>query len=131
MSKSKAPAGAFDPSKIKRKPVQLPVLRFEDEVERFLRIETPFVRSTRAQIEGKGGKGSGGGKKGMAPATVCSATDVQTGEMGTIVANQLLVGDLEEKYPKQAYVGLTFGITRHAKEKGKRYFKFSIFEIES
>ena len=128
---TKSVAGGFDPSKIKRKPVQLPVLRFEDEHERFLRIDTPFVKSTRS-VAAAAAKEDGKRKApAMDPATICSVTDVQTGEQGTLIVNATLQSTIEEKYPKGAYVGLTFGITRHAKEKGKRYFKFSVFEIES
>jgi len=132
-AKSKAPAGAFDPSRIKRKPVQLPVMRFEDETERFLRIDTPFTKSTRnaaqaaAREDGKKGKAAAQ----MDPATICTVTDVQTGEQGTLIVNATLQSTIEEKYPSEAYVGVVFGITRPRQGKAKRYYKFSVFEIES
>lgn len=130
---TKVPAGAFDPSKIKRKPVQLPVMRFEDEVERFLRIDTPFVKSSRnvAQAAAKEDGKRGSKAAQMDPATICTVTDVQTGEQGTLIVNATLQSTIEEKYPSEGYVERVFGITRHAKEKGKRYYKFSVFEIEA
>lgn len=134
MAKSKshtAAGGAFDPSRIKRKPVQLPVLRFEDEKERFLRIDTPFTKSSRSVAQAAAKEDGKRKAPVMDPATICSVTDVTTGEQGTLIVNATLQSTIEEKYPDEGYVGLVFGITRHAKEKGKRYYKFSVFEIES
>lgn len=64
------------------------------------------------------------------PATICGVVDVQTGETATLICPAVLAGNLRESYPKDAYVGKTFYMEKLAKRPGKRYFDFTLVEVE-
>lgn len=99
----------------KRIAVQTPVLKLELETEVEIKILTPFKLSTQTSNK-------------MEPATIAQVES--NGEIYTIVANKALVSTIINAYPDESYIGKTFGITKHEKEKGKKYFKFSVFELK-
>lgn len=103
--------------------VTLPILKFVEEVPRFLTL-------TGEMFTGKEQKADKPGEKPMEPATLCHATDLETGELGQIIVNTALVGILNEEYPNTSYVGKSFELTKHAKKDGKRYNTFSVFEVD-
>lgn len=98
------------------------VIKFEIDKPRVVRIDDAMRISTR-----KGGDGDKGGKT-MGPATIMTATDIETGEQGVIVVNKVLAGNLAEQYPDDSYVGRTFEIVKHPKKKGAK-FEYSPFDI--
>lgn len=109
------------------KSVTLPVFKVEEEVPLYLTVNgAMFVGKP---IEAKTGDD---GKKGkpMEPATIMPVTNIDSGEMGQIIVNAALKSILEETYPKDAYVGKSFEVVKHAKKAGKRYHTFSVFEID-
>lgn len=121
---------SFDPNKVNvKKHLILPVLKYEVEEPIFITITSPLQKSNR-NPEKFEKAGAAKGEK-MKPATVCQVFDLTTGEARTLVANTVLVSTLQEAYPGDKYVGLSFRIVKHAKEKGKRYHTFSVDEIDA
>lgn len=90
--------------------------------------QTVFVTVTGKPYEGKPLKE---GKTDMAPATLMEVTDMETGELGLLIVNKVLAGQLDELYPKDAYIGHAFAITMKPKADGKRYKTFVVYELEA
>lgn len=126
MAKAKAKAStAVAGGKFKRmRSVTLPTFRLEEEKTIYVTIDSPMAVSSFAGKPDKDGKAK-------EPATVCTVTNVETGEIGHIIVGAVLKGILNETYAKDAYVGKSFEITKHAKANGKRYNTYSLFEIEA
>ena len=64
------------------------------------------------------------------PATICTVTDMTTGECLTWLVGEVCVKNLERHYPNATYVGKIFGVQKLPKRAGKRYFDFEIMELE-
>lgn len=64
----------------------------------------------------------------MEPATIAQVEVNE--ETFTLIGNKALVSTILNAYPDDSYVGKTFGITKHDKQKGKKYFSFSVFELK-
>lgn len=135
MAKAKAKAANSDNTPAptggkytRTKAVTLPVFKLIDE--------TPvYVKITAAMFEGKEQKPQvdkdGKPKAAMEPATLLPVVNVETGEVGQIIAGAVLEGILTDSYPNDGYVGKAFEIVKHAKKDGKRYNTYSVFEIEA
>lgn len=77
------------------------------------------------------GKTDADGKK-QKPATICTAVDTVTGEMGILIVNAVVQSNLERDYPDGDYVNRAFYIVNLGKRSaGQRYNDFSITEIEA
>lgn len=108
-----------------KRAVTLPAIVLKEGETRCLRItEAMHVSAAKADKKNKEGKE-------MDPATVCAAVDVESGEMGNFVVPAVVRGNLEEKYPGDAYVGCVFQITHMGKRAGKRYADFTVIELEA
>ena len=90
--------------------------------------QTVFVLVTGKPYEGKPLKE---GKTDMAAATLMEVTDLRTGELGLLIVNKVLAGQLEELYPEGKFVGRPFAITMKPKTEGKRYKTFVVYELEA
>lgn len=64
------------------------------------------------------------------PATVCTVTDMQTGQIALWLVAEVCAKNLQEQYPDEGYVGKIFGVQKLPKRPGKRYFDFEIAELE-
>ena len=111
--------------------VTMPSLSLKDEgIMYLLKFEDAFRESTvqgKALLDAKG-KPTGEFEK---PATVCGVTDVQTGEVFTLLGPTVVIKNLDEHYPGGEYVGKIFAITNRGKSKsGQRYVNFDIAEVE-
>lgn len=124
-AKAKAPAPAQQGGKFKRtRALTLPTLKLVEEVAVNVTATGPMHVSTAQQRPGKDGKV-------MEPATVLPVVNLETGEVTQIILGSVLKDILTETYPKDAYVGKSFEITKHAKATGKRYNTYSVFEIDA
>lgn len=131
--KTAAPEAAAAPAPkggkfTRMKAVTLPVMRLTEEVP-------VYVTVTGAMYEGKEQKPTldkdGKPTKAMEPATILPVVDVETGEMGQIIAGAVLEGILNDTYKADSYVGKSFEFIKHAKREGKRYNTYSVYEIEA
>lgn len=111
------------------RPLVLPTLKLVEENPVYVRIETTMSKSTMKETRVEKDKGAPKGKQ-MDPATICQVTNLETGERQTLICGSVLESTLDESYPGGKYVGVCFGITKHAKASGKRYNTYSIDEIE-
>jgi hypothetical protein len=118
-----APVSAAPGRKFKTiRNVTLPVLS--------AKIETPlYVRIQSEMRVGKEMK-AGAGEAKKAPATLCTATNLETGEVVELIVSAVVKSVFEENYPDGAYVGKSFCLVKHAKKEGKNYFNFSVDEID-
>jgi hypothetical protein len=64
------------------------------------------------------------------PADLCDVINMDTGEEMTVIVPAVLLSIWNEVYPEAAYVGKGFAVTKGEKPEGKRYFKYSVDEIE-
>jgi hypothetical protein len=90
--------------------------------------QTIFVQITGKPYEGKPLKE---GKTDMAPATLIDVTDLATGELGLLIVNKVLAGQLDELYPNSGFIGRNFAVTMKPKADGKRYKTFVVYELEA
>lgn len=108
----------------KKKMVTLPQLKMSDGKTIYVRIESEITAS-KVVSDRKGKDG-----ETMKPADVCNVTNLETGEMATIICGTVLKNKLEETYENNGYVGRSFEITQH-KVEGKRWRSYSIAELEA
>lgn len=96
-----------------------------------LEMETPYyLKATGAYFTGRAQKAGKNGEV-MEPATVLPVVNIETGEVGQLILGSVLKGLLDEAYPAEGYVGKAFRIVKHEKRPGKRYFTYSLDEIEA
>ncbi len=104
--------------------VTMPSIKLELETEYFL-------KATGAYFEGRAQKQRGSDGEAMKPATVLPVVNVETGEVGQLVLGSVLKDLLDESYPNASYVDKAFRVVKHDKKAGKRYFTYSLDEIEA
>lgn len=75
------------------------------------------VRRTRGEAD-----------QNTAPMDIAEVVNLQSGEVGRLVAHQVLKSNLDEAYPNDTYIGKYFKIAKN-KSKG-RYFNFNVVEIK-
>lgn len=68
-------------------------------------------------------------QKKMEPPMMAEVLNLETGELGLIIMNEVLLREVRKRYPDDSYVGKYFGITMKAVN-GKRYKNFVLFELE-
>jgi hypothetical protein len=90
--------------------------------------QTLFVRFIGATYQGKELANPGPGPK-KEPPVLAEVSNLETGELGLIIVNKVLAGELAEKFPNDGYVGKEFAITMKPVE-GKRYKTFVLYELE-
>lgn len=73
-------------------------------------------------------KSKNDGEQKVEPMHIAEVTNLQTGEVGRLVAHSVLESNLTEAYPNGSYVEKCFQIAK-TKAAGKRYFNFNITEI--
>jgi hypothetical protein len=119
-----APVATQTDSKYKIvKNVTMPSYKFVIGVPAYLKLTGPH-------FEGKTQKAKPG-EAAMEPATVAPAINVETGECVQLIMGAALLSIIDEGYPDDAYVGKAFRIVKHDKAPGKRYFTYSVDEIEA
>lgn len=89
--------------------------------------EELVVKSTGLIYTGQPQKGAKASDK---PADLMPAVNAMTGEEGEIIVSAVVKSNLEEKYPDGDYVGRYFMITKQEKAKGRRYFNYTVDEVE-
>lgn len=110
---------SFSPKIIKK--VTMPLLKQQIDVPIFVRVDGAIYV----------GKELKGDKAGEKPADIMHVTDLTSGEVMQYLVPSVVKSTLEEEYANEAYVGKCFALTKHNKKEGKRYFTFSIDEIEN
>lgn len=103
------------------KRVTMPTLNLKVNEPKILRIDDAFRVSTY--------KDPDPAKAKEKPATICTATDMQTGEVALLLVPEVMHKNLTEQYPNDTYVGKIFGLQKLPKRPGKRYFDFEIAEL--
>lgn len=113
----------FDPKAVKvKKVVTLPFISPQVGKPLYLTFTGPIYK-------GKELKGTGEKAK-MEPADLAPVVNLETGEDAILICAALVKGNLSETYEKESYVGKSFMVEKLPKREGKRYFDFSIKEIE-
>lgn len=113
----------FDPENVKIvQAVTLPILKKVDDVAIYVTIQTKIILGKEMPAKE--------GEKQQEAAHLCNVINLETGEEMQMIANAVLKGSLEEKYPDESYVGKSFKILQ-MKVEGKRYKNYSMFEIEA
>ncbi len=133
---STIPAG-FDPTKAEVvKNLSVPAFKIKEQETRFFRIDSAMRVSDfsdNSQDDADEDKGSktkkGEPRKKRDPATVVDATDLQSGQIGTLICTSVIKSSLLRNYPDESYVGKGFRITRLEKPEGKMYSKYTVVEI--
>lgn len=106
------------------KNVTMPSYKFVIGVPAYLKLTAPhFV--------GKQQKARAAGEAVMEPATVVPAINVETGECVQVILGAALLSIIDEGYPNDGYVGKAFRVVKHDKAPGKRYFTYSVDEIDA
>ena len=114
---------AFAPKIIRR--VTMPSLKLMPEVPVYVKITDPLFQGR--EIKGKEGE------EQKAPPKILNVINLETGEAMQLVAGTVVVSELTENYPNDAYVNKCFMITKGKKREqagGRGYFTYEISEIE-
>lgn len=120
-------AAATAPRKFKTKRiVTIPQLKWEEGVTYYLRFDSPAALGKSIE---KVKNERGEEKK---PPMLCQVTNLETGELQEVIMGAVLLSTLNEAYPNDAYVGLSFAITKEGLVKGKSnsYARWHIEEVE-
>lgn len=112
------------------KHVTLPLLKFGVEPI-FVRFDEPIFQA-EAVTTGRQSKSENGetAKMIMAPPELANVTDLVRKVPCQIIVNTVLGAELRKKYPKDAYVGKAFRLSK-SQLQGKRYAQFEIAEVEA
>jgi hypothetical protein len=85
-------------------------------------------KTTFSERVRKGKVSADGTQQSAEPMHIAEVTNLQSGEVGRLVAHQVLESNLDEAYPNAGYVGKYFKISKQ--KSAKRYFTFNIVEIK-
>ena len=96
----------------------------------YMKFETAIEpdKTTFSERVRKGKTNADGTAQSVEPMHIAEVTNLQTGEVGRLVAHQVLESNLDEAYPNQGYVGKYFKVSKQ--KSAKRYFTFNIVEIK-
>jgi hypothetical protein len=108
--------------KVKKKLI-LPLLKLEQHKPAYVKITEPIFK-------GKEITPAKGGKTQEKPADIANIINLDTGEEMQIIVAAVVKSVLEENYPDAGYVGKGFEIVKGDKAEGKRYFQYSVNEVE-
>lgn len=71
------------------------------------------------------------GKK-REPATICTVTDMETGELFTFIVPAVVKKNLQETYEHDSYVDRIFQITNKGKRnEAQKYYDFQLLEVSA
>lgn len=118
-------AAAAEPKAIEFETVRVvnrQLLKFEKDVPRHVMFEGKMHL-------GKEMKAKEGEKK-KEPATLADVVNLETGEQVQIIISAVVKSVLEEEYPKDAYLGKCFTITKRGKAPGKSYEQYTVIEVK-
>ena len=104
------------------KRITMPTFNPGVNVPYFIRADSEFRVSTYVDPDPK--------KASEKPATICEATNMETGEVVLWLVPEVVKKNLEEAYPDGGYNGRIFACQKLPKRPGKRYFDFQIAEVE-
>lgn len=106
---------AFAFKKVKN--VTLPLFKLANNEPNYLRFDEP-VFVGKVVVDKK------------EPPTMANVTDLETGEQGQIILGSVLLENLNQHYPDNAYVGKSFEIVKHSPEGARKYSLWNVAEIE-
>lgn len=95
-------------------------LKFNTAIELDKTTFSERVRKGKTDADGKA--------QSAEPMHIAEVTNLQSGEVGRLVAHQVLESNLNEAYPNNGYVDKCFKISKQ--KSAKRYFTFNIVEIK-
>ena len=104
-----------------KKAISLPIKQLVLEKASYITIEDKIFAGKQVET---------GAKKNDKPANLMTVTDLEVMQQAQIVVPIVLQGVLDEHFPNDGYVGLSFEIIKHAKKSGKDYHTFTVREIE-
>jgi hypothetical protein len=104
--------------------VTLPLWKWADGVEKAFTCDDEIKLGRIVASKTKNNDG-----KEMEPASIMHVTDLETGAKCQLIVGAVLKSTLEENYPGNSYVGLSFTSTQ-SKVEGKRYRAYSLAEVE-
>ena len=106
--------------------VTLPAIKEEVEVPLYVRFESDIKEEAEMGDNGKPKLNDDGTPKMTHTAT---AVDLQTGELGTFVFRAATLNEIR-KHCDSKIKGRSFEIVKHDKKEGKKYYQYTIFELE-
>ena len=121
-TKGEVPSGQGEFKRIKA--VTLPTFKLAIGEAYNILFQTAFTVGKKV----KGEKNDKGEDK--EPPMVANVVNMNTGELGQLIGNAALFGELNDSYPNKGYVGKGFEITKMPPKEGRRAMRFQIFEIE-
>jgi len=123
------PAGAAAVASLSKfkvaKRVTMPTINPATNVPYIFKIMDAFRKSTYVKPVVAGEE-----EKKEKPATICTVTDMETGQIALWLVPEVAYKNITEQYPDDSYVGKIFGCQKLPKRPGKRYFDFEIAELE-
>ncbi len=106
----------------KKKTVTVPVLKLMPDQPVYIRVENAMEVSRPAGAKVPG--------QSMEPATIMHCTNLDSDTECLLIVGTMLKSVIEQSYPNQSYVGLSFEVVNHGKRGDKKYNAYSLCEIE-
>jgi len=94
---------------------------FDSKIEKAKENES--VRTRKANL-------AAAGEQVQEAPHVARVINLETGEHQQIIVNSVLKTEIEDKYPDNGYIGVSFEIKKFKMQGGKKYATFQIAEIE-
>lgn len=91
--------------------------------------DSVYFKITSPVFEGKQ-IASAEAKQNEKPADLVNAVDLTTGEECQVIVPAVMKSVLEDEYDDGAYIGLAFELTKGEKAEGKRYYNYTVNELE-
>lgn len=107
----------------KKKTVTVPVLKLMPDQPVYIYVESAMEQSKQVA----GAKVAG---QSMEPATIMHCTNLDSDTECLLIVGTMLKSVIEESYPNNSYVGLSFEVINHGKRGDKKYNAYSLCEIE-
>lgn len=107
----------------KKKTVTVPVLKLMPDQPVYIYVESAMEQSKQVA----GAKVAG---QTMEPATIMHCTNLDSDTECLLIVGTMLKSVIEESYPNNSYVGLSFEVINHGKRGDKKYNAYSLCEIE-
>lgn len=118
-------AAAIDLSKYRVvKHVTRPLLKLENGVQYYIKIEAPFKLAEQMKNPKKDAAGNV-----IPPPTIVDVINLDGGISSQMVANEVFKSELQKQYPNDSYVGKLFELVKNTKAEGKNYNTFGITEL--
>lgn len=98
----------------------------DDGSPMYLKFESPFIVDPTIEVKMRRGKNNDDKKE---PMEIADVINLQTGELGRLIGNEVVKSELRTQYPNDSYVGKVFEFKQGSQKTGRGGNKYRTFKI--